>query len=83
MSVYNLSKMLRSVNTDPAKRQAYFEDRAKLVDQFDLSDDERTAVIDLDVARLYGMGVHGLILRPFTVINKISEVDYLRAIRGE
>jgi hypothetical protein len=28
------------------------------------------------------MGVHGLILRPFTLLHEVSEPDYLKAIRG-
>jgi len=35
------------------------------------------------VGALYGMGVHGLLLRPFTILHKVAEPDYLKAIRGE
>jgi hypothetical protein len=37
----------------------------------------------LDMGALYGMGVHGLLLRPFTILHNVAEADYLKAIRGE
>ena len=45
--------------------------------------DERDALLKLDVGALYAMGVHGLLLRPFTILHKVAEPDYLRASRGE
>ena len=44
---------------------------------------ERDALLTLDVQRLYGLGVHALLLRPFTILHKMPEPDYLNAIRGE
>ena len=44
---------------------------------------QRAALIDMNVGRLYAMGVHGLLLRPFTLLHKMPEPDYLKAIRGE
>jgi len=41
------------------------------------------ALLKLDVGALYAMGVHGLLLRPFTILHKVAEPDYLKAIRGE
>jgi hypothetical protein len=29
------------------------------------------------------MGVHGLILRPFTILHKMSDPEYVRALRGD
>jgi hypothetical protein len=29
------------------------------------------------------MGVHGLLLRPFTLLRQMPEEDYLKAIRGD
>jgi hypothetical protein len=40
-------------------------------------------LLKLDVGALYAMGVHGLLLRPFTILHKVAEPDYLRASRGE
>jgi len=39
-------------------------------------------VLDLDVRSLYTLGVHSLLLRPFTLIHKVSNEDYARALKG-
>ena len=83
MSLYALQKLIRDVNRKPQSRDAYFQAPAKFADGYDLADRERDALLRLDVGALYGMGVHGLLLRPFTILHKIAEPDYLKAIRGE
>jgi hypothetical protein len=59
-----------------------FEDQVSLLDRYALSVDERQALRSFDIGKLYRMGVHGLILRPFTLLHEVSEPDYLKAIRG-
>lgn len=82
MSSYGLNKMMRDYNRDPASRQRCSESPADFVGSYDVSEAEAAAFTAGDVRALYKFGVHGLILRPFTLINKMSEPDYLRAIRG-
>lgn len=82
MSTYALSKLLRDVNRIPELRQRYFEDKEAFADGYALSGEEREALLAMDIGKMYHMGVHGLILRPFTLIHQISEPDYLSAIRG-
>ena len=81
MSSYHLQKLLRDVNQKPPLREAWFADRGAFVDGYPLSDEERTAVMTMDIGAPYHLGVHGLILRPFTLIHQMSEPDYLNAIR--
>jgi Aromatic-ring-opening dioxygenase LigAB, LigA subunit len=83
MSLYGLQKLIRDVNRKPACRDAYFASAAGFAQTYDLTDGERAALIDMNVRQLYAMGVHGLLLRPFTLLHKMPEPDYLRAIRGE
>jgi hypothetical protein len=83
MSLYGLQKLIRDVNRKPACRDAYFASAASFAQTYDLTEGERAALIDMNVGQLYAMGVHGLLLRPFTLLHKMPEPDYLRAIRGE
>jgi hypothetical protein len=84
MSVYVLQKLIREVNRKPASRDAYFQSPEKYVEGHDLTPAERDAFLKVDVGALYAMGVHGLLLRPFTVITrKMPDADYVKAIRGE
>ena len=83
MSVYVLQKLIRDVNRKPACREAYFQSPAKFAEGYDLAPEERDALLKLDVYTLYAMGVHGLLLRPFTIMHKMSDPDYIKALRGE
>lgn len=83
MSVYVLQKLIRDVNRKPACREAYFQSPAKFAEAYDLTAAERDALVRFDVRALYAMGVHGLLLRPFTIMHKMSDPDYIKAIRGE
>ncbi len=82
MSAYALNKLLRQVNQNPAIRERFFADRAAVAADFDLTEAEREALLSQDVGALYKLGVHGLILRPFTLLQQMPEPDYLTAIRG-
>ena len=83
MSLYALQKAIRDVNRRPACREAYFQSAQTFAAAYDLAPDERAAFTGKDIRQLYAMGVHGLLLRPFTLLHNMPEPDYLKAIRGE
>lgn len=69
------------MNRRPDLREQYFHGRERFAQSYELTDGERAALVSLDVTKLYALGVHGLLLRPFTILHKMSEADYLAAIR--
>ncbi len=81
MSVYRVQKLIQSVNRDAQARERFFENKDAYAKELGLTDDERLAVAELKINALYEMGVHPLLLRPFTIIHGVSEPDYLTAIR--
>ena len=83
MSVYALQKLIRDVNRKPACREAFFQSAEQFAQGYDLAAPERKALLKRDVRALYAMGVHGLLLRPFTLLHKMPEADYLKAIRED
>ena len=86
MSLYQVQKLLRDVNRYEPRRALYLDDPDAFVRDYELTDEERRAVIELDYGALYGMGVHALLLRPFSLLNKADEPSYfaaLRAVRAE
>ncbi|HWL29804.1 MAG TPA: aromatic ring-opening dioxygenase subunit LigA [Burkholderiaceae bacterium] len=83
MSTYGLQKMIRDVNRDPQLRERYFCSPEALFQRYDMTADERRAVLERDFGALYRLGVHGLLLRPFSILHQVSESDYLKAIRQE
>jgi hypothetical protein len=83
MSLYALQKLIRDVNRRPPARDAFFAAPDKFAEGYDLAGEEREALLKFDVGKLYALGVHALLLRPFTLLHKMPEPDYLKAIRGE
>jgi hypothetical protein len=82
MSLYQVQKLIYHVNRDAERRQRYRQDSAAFVDNYDLSEQEKTAILNVDVRALYAMGVHSLLLRPFTLLNKVSNEAYAKALKG-
>jgi hypothetical protein len=81
MSLYGLQKLIRDVNRIPSSRELFFANPPALFASYDLDEDETAALQARDWGKLYRMGVHGLLLRPFTILHQVPEPDYLRAIR--
>jgi hypothetical protein len=82
VSLYQLQKLIYQVNRDSAQRELYRQDPAVFVKNYDLSDAEAEAALKVDVRALYSMGVHSLLLRPFTLLHKVSNEDYAKALKG-
>jgi hypothetical protein len=82
MSLYQLQKLIYHVNRDPVQRERYRQDGAAFVKNYDLTEDEAKAALAVDVRELYSMGVHSLLLRPFTLLHKVSNEDYAKALKG-
>ena len=82
MALYPLQKLIRDVNTNPDIRRAYFTAPSDVIARYDLDMIERAALLGRDFGALYRMGVHGLLLRPFSILHAVSEKDYLDAIRA-
>lgn len=78
-----MQKLMREINRNPDTRVRWGADRAAVAAAYELTDAERRAVTEVDVATLYRMGVHALLLRPFTIVNGVSEPDYLAALRSD
>ncbi len=81
MSLYQVQKLIQSVNRDQNLQEKFLKSRQSLIKDFDLMPEEQEAIIKLHIGKLYKMGVHPLLLRPFSIIHGISETEYLSAIR--
>lgn len=62
MSVYALDEICYRLGHEPAFRAALVADAAAAVRDADLNDEERTALLTGDVAKLYRMGVHAFLM---------------------
>jgi len=83
MSAYTLQKLIREINRNPGVRERFFADAEQLSQDYELTAEERHALVQKDYGALYRLGVHGLLLRPFSILHAVSESDYLAAIRRD
>ena len=81
MSLYSTQKFLYHLNRDPAAQRRYREDRDALLADYDLDDEERRAILDGDIGKLYVLGCNGQLLMHFAPLLGIAWADYLQAMR--
>jgi Aromatic-ring-opening dioxygenase LigAB, LigA subunit len=82
VSIYALQKLIREINRSPDVRARFLQSPQSVVTGAELSEEEAGALLAKDFGALYRLGVHGLLLRPFSILHGQSEPDYLRAIRA-
>jgi hypothetical protein len=82
MSLYQLQKLIYEVNRNPERREAYRADGVAFASRYDLTPQEQEAIKKLDIRKLYQLGVHPLLLRPFTLLHRVSNEDYAKALAG-
>jgi hypothetical protein len=81
MSLYYVQKLMYQLNRDPAVRRRYESDRAALLDEYELTAEERAAIEEGDVGLLYVMGVNGQILMHYAALLGQPWDTYINAMR--
>jgi Aromatic-ring-opening dioxygenase LigAB, LigA subunit len=81
MSLYSVQKFLFHLNRDASVQRRYRDDRAALLGEYDLDDEERQAIQDGDIGKLYVLGANGQLLMHFAPLLGIAWADYLEAMR--
>jgi hypothetical protein len=82
VSLYQVQKVLFAVNRDRQARTRFLDNRERLLADYELTAEERRALLDVDFHALYQMGVHSLLLGPLAATLGVTFPDYLAAIRG-
>ena len=81
MSLYGTQKFLYHLNRDPAVQRRYREDRAALLGDYALDDEERAAIDTGDVGKLYVLGSNGQLLMHFAAFLGMPWPDYIQSMR--
>lgn len=81
MSLYTLSKLLFELNRDEALKSRFVADPASAITQYALTDEERHAVLAIDIGLLYVLGVNGQLLMHYAALRGIEWPDYLQRMR--
>ena len=81
MSLYAVQKFLYHLNREPQVQQRFKDDRAALLDNYDLNPEERAAVGQGDIGKLYVLGCNGQLLMHFAPLVGLQWAEYLEAMR--
>jgi hypothetical protein len=81
MSLYHVQKLLYQLNRDPAIRKRFDANRSEVLGDYELTGEERTAILDGDIGLLYVMGVNGQILMHYAALLGQPWDVYIEAMR--
>ena len=85
MSLYSTQKFLYHLNRDQEVQRRYragAEERMALLAAYDLTDEERIAIHEGDIGKLYVLGCNGQLLMHFAPLLEVAWADYLEAMRN-
>ena len=81
MSLYATQKFLYHLNRDAQVQRRYKDDQAALLADYDFNDEERSAIAQGDIGKLYVLGCNGQLLMHFAPLLGVAWADYLEAMR--
>ena len=81
MSLYYVQKFLYQLNRDEAAQAAHRDDPEASLEGYELTDEEREALLGPDIGLLFHFGVNGQILMHFAAFHQIEWADYLQRMR--
>ena len=81
MSLYYVQKLLYRLNRDELTRKRFERDREDLLAEYDLTEEEREAILKPDIGLLYVLGVNGQILMHYAGMCRYEWDEYLEAMR--
>jgi hypothetical protein len=81
MSLYGLQKFLYHLNRDPRVQGRYRDDRAALLDEYPLDEEERSAIASGDIGLIYVLGANGQLLMHFAAYLGMPWPSYIQAMR--
>ena len=81
MSLYQLQKFLYDINRDAGLQAEYRTQPQALLGRYELTDEERAALLAGDVGLIYVLGANGQLLMHFAAFLGLSWPAYIQAMR--
>ncbi len=81
MSLYQVQKLLYRLNRDSRTRERFENEREGVLSEYELSSEERGAILGPDIGLLYVLGVNGQILMHYAALCGYEWDAYLDAMR--
>jgi hypothetical protein len=80
--LYQVDKLLFQLFNDLDLQQQYKQDPAAVLQRYDLQDNEREALREVNAGELYRMGAHSFLLWQFARMMDLSPAVYFKQVRG-
>ena len=81
MSLYQMQKFLFDINRDPAVQQRFLAEPSQVLSVYDLTPEERDAIIAGDIGLLYVLGANGQLLMHYAALLGMEWSAYISAMR--
>ena len=81
MSLYQMQKFLFDINRDQAVQQRFLVERTQVLSAYDLTAEERDAIIAGDIGLLYVLGANGQLLMHYAALLGMEWSAYIAAMR--
>jgi hypothetical protein len=81
MSLYSVQKLIYQLNRDPALRVRHDNDLNSLLAEYDLTEEELSAIREPDIGLLYVMGVNGQLLMHYAALRGFEWNRYIEAMK--
>jgi len=81
MSLYYLQKLLYHLNREPSVQRQFKTDPRGVLESYDLTDEEKQALLKPDIGLLYVLGVNGQLLMHYAALKNFAWDDYIEAMR--
>ena len=81
MSLYATQKFLFHLNRDEAVQKRFRENLPELLDEYELTDEEREAIRAGDIGKIYVLGANGQLLMHFAALLGMPWAEYIEAMR--
>jgi hypothetical protein len=80
MSLYEMQRLIHKLNVTPGQGERFREDAAAVMADYDLDEAERAALTDGDMATLWRMGVHPLLMLHFCRARQVPPPEMYKQI---
>jgi hypothetical protein len=81
MSLYQLQKFLFDINRDPTVQRRFLADRADVLAGYQLTAEERDAIVAGDIGLIYVLGANGQLLMHYAAFLGMEWSAYIGAMR--
>jgi hypothetical protein len=81
MSLYYVQKLIYQLNRDPLVRKRFEKNANALLEEYELTAEELTALKEPDIGLLFVYGVNGQLLMHYAALFGIEWFSYLEAMR--